>query len=81
MVGSSPEVIREMNEKLGIGTKTTLAESPFSNGIVERHSTILYEAMLKMLEDTNCEPDVAGSADNQRINISKKGALEPLRNN
>ena len=32
---------REMNEKLNIETATTAAESPFSNGIVERDNLIL----------------------------------------
>ena len=38
------EVMREMNEKLGVDTTTTAAESPFSNGIAERHNAILFEA-------------------------------------
>ena len=53
------EVMKEMNEKLGVETMTTAAESPFSNGIVERHNAILYETMSKTLEDTHCEPDMA----------------------
>ena len=50
------EVLKEMNEKLGIETLTTAAESPFSNGIVERHNAILYETMSKTIADTHCEP-------------------------
>ncbi|XP_057305251.1 uncharacterized protein LOC130642182 [Hydractinia symbiolongicarpus] len=55
----SNEVLQEMNEKLNIETKTTAGESPFSNGIVERHNKILAETMFKTIEDTKCEPDVA----------------------
>ena len=51
--------MREMNEKLGVETVTTAAESPFSNGICERHNAILFESMSKTLEDTKCEPELA----------------------
>ena len=53
------EVFREMNEKLNIETKTTAAESPFSNGTVERHNGILFESMKKTLEDVKCDPETA----------------------
>ena len=55
----SNERFREMNEKFNIETATTPAESPFSNGIVERHNLILAEAMYKTIEDVRCAPDVA----------------------
>ena len=41
------QVLIEMNEKLGVETATTAGESPWSNGIVERHNATLYEAMSK----------------------------------
>ena len=53
------DVLQEMSEKLGVITETTAAESPFSNGIVERHNSILYEAMCKTMKETKCEPDLA----------------------
>ena len=49
----------EMNEKLGEETRTTAGESLFSNGIVERHNKILFEAMMKTVDDVKCEPDIA----------------------
>ena len=55
----SNERFREMNEKLNIETATTAAESPFSNGMVERHNFIIAEAMHKTIEDVRCEPKVA----------------------
>ena len=55
----SNERFREMNEKLNIETTTTAAESPFSNGMVERHNLIIAEAMYKTIEDVHCEPKVA----------------------
>ena len=53
------QVMTEMNEKLGVETVTTAAESPFSNGIVERHNAILYETMSKTLDDVKCEQELA----------------------
>ena len=55
----SNDSCREMNEKLNIETATTAAESPFSNGIVERHNLILAEAMQKTLLDVKCDPQIA----------------------
>ena len=53
------DVFREMNEKLNVETLTTAAESPFSNGIVERHNGILYEAMIKTQKDVGCDAETA----------------------
>ena len=41
------DVFREMNEKLGIETSATPGESPFNNGVVERNTKVLYEALMK----------------------------------
>ena len=40
-------------------TLTTAAESPFSNGTVERHNGILYEAMVNTQKDIGCDPETA----------------------
>ena len=53
------ETFREMNEKMGIETSTTPAESPFSNGVVERNNAMLYETMMKTMEDQNCDMETA----------------------
>ena len=53
------EQFREMNEKLGVETVTTAAESPFSNGTVERHNAVLAETMAKTKADTNCDNEMA----------------------
>jgi hypothetical protein len=53
------EEYREMNEQLNIHTATTAAESPFSNGIVERHNLTLAEAMKKTMSDEKCKAEVA----------------------
>ena len=49
----------EMNEKLGIETSTTAGEAPFSNGLVERSNKILYESMMKTMQDTKCDMSTA----------------------
>ena len=46
------EVFREMDKKLGIEISTTPGESPSSNGVVEKNNKVLYEALLKTMEDT-----------------------------
>ena len=48
-----------MNHKLGIETSTTPAESPFANGVVERNNAVLYESMMKTMEDCKCDKDLA----------------------
>ena len=65
------DIYREMNEKLNIEIATTAAESPFSNGTVERHNLILAEAMQKTLLDVKCEPQIALS-----WAVSAKNALQ-----
>ena len=55
----SNDLYREMNEKMNVVTSTTAGESPFSNGIVERHNQVLAEAFQKTVSDVKCEPAVA----------------------
>ena len=51
----SSEQFREMGEKLSTRIVTTAAESPWSNGINERHNAILGNMVLKVMEDTKCK--------------------------
>ena len=46
-------------EQFGIVVKTTAAESPWSNGIVERNNQTLARSMDKVIEDTGCHSDLA----------------------
>ena len=46
-------------EKFGITINTTPAESPWSNGIVERANQTLARSMDKIISDTGCNPEVA----------------------
>ena len=49
----------ELCDLFGIKIKTTAAESPWSNGLVERHNLVLAEMLDKILDDTKCSLDVA----------------------
>ena len=46
-------------ENLNITMKTTAAESPWSNGMVERHNGIIGESVTKIMHDVICSLDVA----------------------
>ena len=50
---------REMNEKLNVQTCTTAGESPFSNGVVERHNSVLYETMSKTMLEAKVDDHTA----------------------
>ena len=46
-------------EQMNITVKTTAGESPWSNGLVERHNLVISEMLHKVLQDTNCDFDMA----------------------
>ena len=48
-----------MCEGFNITIKTTGAESPWSNGVVERHNRTISEMLDKVIEDTKCEIIIA----------------------
>ena len=68
------EDYREMGEKLNTTVKSTAAESPWSNGVNERHNVILGEMVKKTLEDSKCSLQVAVawavSAKNSLANVN-----------
>ena len=57
--GEFNNIFREMDEQLNINIKTTAAESPWSNRIVEKHNGIIENVMEKVLLDVKCSLDVA----------------------
>ena len=61
-------------ENFNIKIKTTAAESPWSNGICERHNASITETLLKVKEDSKCDWDTALawalSAKNSLINVN-----------
>ena len=48
-----------MGEKLNTKVKSTAAESPWSNGVNERHNGVLGEMVMKTLEDSRCSLQTA----------------------
>ena len=51
--------MRELGNLLNIEIKTTAAESPWSNGITERHNAIIANMMKKILFDRKCSVELA----------------------
>ena len=57
--GEFNNFFREMGEQRNINLKTTGAESPWSNGIVEKHNGIIGNMTGNVLLDVKCSLDVA----------------------
>ena len=53
------ELFRDMAANLNITVLSTAAQSPWSNGLNERHNGILNEMVLKLIEDLNCSLELA----------------------
>ena len=51
--------MRTLGEMFNITIKTTAAESPWSNGIVERLNGVLGKLVNKIIDDTNCDVQMA----------------------
>ena len=49
----------QMCDRMGIIICTTAAESPWSNGMVERNNGLLGEAIRKVVEDVECSLETA----------------------
>lgn len=49
----------ELCEKFNIILKTTAAESPWSNGLCERHNAVIGNMVEKITTDSNCSLDIA----------------------
>ena len=48
------DLLRDVAELLNTKVLATAAESPWSNGIVERHNAVIGNMILKIIHDTNC---------------------------
>ena len=53
------QLFRDMAQNLNIIVRTTAAQSPWSNGLNERHNGILGESVKKTLEDVKCNFEIA----------------------
>ena len=51
----------DMCEKMNVSVKNTAGESPWSNGLVERHNLVIAEMMDKVLAESECDFDLAFS--------------------
>ena len=49
----------ELAEKFNLNLKTTAAESPWSNGLVERHNLVMGDMINKTRDDTGCDIEMA----------------------
>ena len=48
----------EMNKKLGTKTSSTPGGSLFGNGVAERNNKVLYESLMKAMEDEKCDMEI-----------------------
>ena len=55
----SNEEVRVLCENLNINVKTTAAESPWSNGLCERHNMVIASMVTKVMADTGCGLEMA----------------------
>ena len=53
------ELFREMGRHLNINIRTTAAESPWSNGIVEKQNGVIGNMMEKVMSGIGCSLEVA----------------------
>ena len=51
--------MRDLSESFSIKLLTTAAESPWSNGICERLNGTLASIVRKIIEETNCDVEIA----------------------
>ena len=70
----SNDSFREMCEQFNVVSATTPGESPWSNGVVERHNGVLMETVRRTMEECKCDLETALSwsisAKNTLSNIS-----------
>ena len=68
------EQFRDMCANLNVHVLTTGAESPWSNGLVERHHAVIATSVEKIMEETKCDLETALcwaiSAKNSLLNIN-----------
>ena len=65
------QLMRDLGEQLNTEVSTTAAESPWSNGITERHNALVGQMMLKILDEQKCSAEIALA-----WSLSAKNALQ-----
>ena len=53
------QLMRELGEQLNTEVLSTAAESPWSNGITERHNALIGQMMIKVIDDQKCPAEIA----------------------
>ena len=53
------EKFKELCEKTNVVVHTTAAESPWSNGLCERHNLVIADMITKTMKDTGCSVELA----------------------
>ena len=53
------DLLRDVAELLGTSVATTAAESPWSNGVCERHNAVIGNMVVKIVDDTRCSAENA----------------------
>ena len=72
--------MRDMSENLNAEVTTTAAESPWSNGICERHNAIIACMMEKIIDETGCSRRVAlGWCNNAKNSLSNHYGFSPYQ--
>ena len=69
-----------MCEALNVNYKTTAAESPWSNGLVERHNLVISEMLNKTMHDTTSDINLALAwCINAKNSLSNVHGLSPFQ--
>jgi hypothetical protein len=76
----SNDDMRDMSENLNAEVTTTAAESPWSNGICERHNAIIACMMEKIIDETGCSRRVAlGWSNNAKNSLLNHYGFSPYQ--
>ena len=68
-----------MCEAMNITVKVTVAESPFSNGLIERHNMIIANMLDKILEDQQLDLDITLSCLNAKTSLANIHGFSPFQ--
>lgn len=70
--------MRELGEAFNVKVMTTAAESPWSNGVVERLNGVIGNLVSKIIDDTKCDVDIALAwAVSARNALTNKSGFSP----
>ena len=67
------ELLRDVAELLDVSVASTAAESPWSNGVVERHNATLGNMIQKIVADTGCSQNACMGSECQKCFVKQFG--------